>query len=128
MDERDDDEELIERITEEEECVCSFHCNSGGPGAGAGVESICKFKNEYWYYSINNGLLGPSKSLAGAMDGLGVTDATERIYCAELTAAELAKQVDLYDPSPGHRVEINGEEWEVSQDGKLEHAGDRKDT
>jgi hypothetical protein len=41
----------------------------------------------------------------------GVSDATEGICCTELTAAELAVRLELYDPSPGHRLEINGEEW-----------------
>jgi hypothetical protein len=41
-------------------------------------------------------------------------------------AAELAGRLELYDPSPGHRLEINGEEWEVWPDGKRKSAGKQK--
>jgi hypothetical protein len=119
-DEEFSDEELTERVCEEGDWVLSLHWDSGGPGAGAGVESIYKFKNQYWYYSIDNGLSGPFDSLTEALDGFGVTDATERIDCAELTAAELADRLDLDHAEPGHRLQINDEEWEVSSDGKLE--------
>jgi hypothetical protein len=126
MSELDDlDEGLTERIREQGECVCSIHWDSGAPGSGAGVDSIYKFKDEYWLYSDGD-LSGPFEFLAEAMDGFGITDATESIYSTEVTATELATRVELYDPSSGHRIEINGEQWEVSPDGKLERAGDRK--
>jgi hypothetical protein len=47
MNEPDDDNNLVEVICEEGECVCSLHWDSGAPGSGAGVLSIYKFKNEY---------------------------------------------------------------------------------
>ena len=42
------DEQRIERIREEGECVHSIHFDGGVPGAN-GVFSIYKFENEYWY-------------------------------------------------------------------------------
>lgn len=91
------------------------------------MDQFYKFKNEYWHYSAG-GLFGPFESLAEAMHKFGITDAVESIHCTELTAAEFAKRVDVHDALPGDRVEINCDEWEVSPDGKLERAADRKNT
>jgi len=122
-DEELSDKELGERISEQGERVFSLHWDSGAPGIGAGVDSIYKFKNQYWNYSFDNELFGPFDSLDEAMqrpDFLGITGATECIYCTELTAPEVACRLEIYDDiEPGHRVQINHEEWEVSSDGKL---------
>jgi hypothetical protein len=125
MNESDNDNDLIEVVRKQGECVCTIHWDSGGPGAGADVESIYKFKNEYWY----DGWVspdGPFESFVEAMEAAGgfwITDATQIINCGELSSDEIASRADLSDASPGHRVEINCQEWEVSSDGKLERAG-----
>ena len=122
-DEELSDQELGERISEQGERVFSIHWDSGGPGIGAGVDSIYKFKNQYWNYSFHNEVSGPFHSLTEAMefpDFFGVTGATECIYCAQFTAPEVVSRLEIYDAEPGHRVQINDEEWEVSLDGKLE--------
>ena len=69
----DNDEQLSKRVCEGGECAFSLHWDSGGPGAGAGVESIYKFKNQYWYYSVDNDLSGPFDSLTEALDGFAVS-------------------------------------------------------
>jgi len=117
------DEELGERISEQGERVFWLYWDSGAPGIGAGADSIYKFKNQYWNYSFDNELVGPFDSLDEAMqwpDFLGVTGATECIYCSEFTAPEVASRLEIYDAESGHRVQINDEEWEVSPDGRLE--------
>src|SRR5262249_33258731 len=118
----DESMELGERISEEGERVFSLHWDRGGPGIGAGVDSIHKFKDQYWNFSFDNEVSGPFDSLTEAMQfaEFGVTGATECIYCTEFTAPELASRLEIYDAEPGHRVQINDEEWEVSPDGKLE--------
>jgi hypothetical protein len=122
----DKDDDIIERIRKEGELVWSVHWDGG---TGADVESIYKFKDEYWHDGCISGLSGPFESFAEVMEeagGFWVGDATEIIYCGELIADEFATRADVSDASPGQRIEINGEEWEVSPDGKLERAGGRK--
>jgi hypothetical protein len=88
------------------------------------VSQFYKFKNEYWHDSPE-GLLGPAESLAEAMAGFGIpNDAVDSIHCTELTAAEFAKRFGVHHALLGDLVEINGEWWEVSSDGKLEPAAD----
>ena len=119
MDEMDDD--LQERIYEEGERVLSLFWDSGGPGAGADYEAVYKFQNVYWRHDSNEGLSGPYTSLTEAMeDFIGVTTATVNISCTELKSNELANQLEIYDSEPGQSVELNGEEWIIGPDGKLE--------
>ena len=120
----DEEDDLDELIREKGECVCSVYWNEIG-GYGFCVSQFYKFKNEYWHDSATDGLLGPEKSLAEAMAGFGIpNDAVASIHCTELTAAEFAKRFGVHDALPGDLVEINGEWWEVSPDGKLERARD----
>ena len=67
-DEELSDEELGERISEQGERVFSLHWDSGAPGIGAGMDSIYKFKNQYWNYSFDNEVSGPFDSLTEAME------------------------------------------------------------
>lgn len=114
------DEKRIELIKEQGDCVCSLFWDSGGPGAGADYEQIYKYKDEYWQKSSVDGFNGPYDTLKAAMnDFIGVTGATVSIDCRELSSGELASTVEVMDVEPGHQVELNGEEWEVSDGGRL---------
>jgi hypothetical protein len=120
----DEEEDLIELIREKGECVCSVCWNENSGYPFDVVDRFYKFKNEYWHDSFEE-LFGPFESLAEAMSGFGIpNDAINSIECTELTAAEFAKRFGVHDASPGDLVEINGEWWEVSPDGKLERSRD----
>lgn len=124
------EEELAERISEEGECVFwhRWDAREFNMLGEKGVDWIYKFRDQYWCHCNEDGLHGPYETFAEAMEksNFGIIDATQSISCSELTADELAAGADFFDPKPGHRVEINGDEWEVSSDGRLKRAGEQK--
>jgi hypothetical protein len=113
---------FFELIREQGEEVCSLYWDSGGPGAGAGTEKIYKFRDLYWPCDSDQGFaFGPEESLQEAMDGcFQITGATKSVTCEELSAAELAQSVRVQQAIPGQLIEINGEEWRMSETGMLE--------
>ena len=89
----DDDwmEAIEETIMEEGEIVASHSWNSGGPGAGAGVDVIYQFRGVF-LASSDFGLDGPFESFqeaARAMDLLSINETTENILVDYTSAKRL---------------------------------------
>jgi hypothetical protein len=89
--------------------------DSGGPGAGAGVDTIHKLGNRYFYYCFDAAQMdGPYTSLADAVAGTGldwVNEATGRIESPVLSAEQIAMMLNPTDIENGFTLSINGEEW-----------------
>jgi hypothetical protein len=105
---------LVEQIVENGEEVFSHSWDSGGPGAGAGCESVYKWKGKYATGSLDNDQLGPFTSLRKALKTpeaslTQVSDATTDISCSELSAAQLVKLLECYQD--GLEVLVNDEVW-----------------
>ena len=67
---------------------------------------------------------GPYDSLAKALDSGPIGSATEAIYCEEYSASQLADMLDVSALDLGQQMEINEEQWAISEDGKLERIDD----
>jgi uncharacterized protein (TIGR02996 family) len=106
-------EEIKEYIIEEGEMVYELEWDSGGPGAGAGVNSVHHWKGKY-VSSSDNGHEGPFNSLDEALeedDGLlCVNSATGCINSSVMSAKEIAKRLVCYEKD-GFEVQINGQYW-----------------
>ena len=46
------------------------------------------------------------------------------IYCADYSASELVERLDFSEFDLEQRIEINDEQWQVSDDGRLECISD----
>jgi hypothetical protein len=80
----DDDwiEAIENTIVEEGELVASHSWNSGGPGVGAGVTFIYRFRGLF-FSSTDFGIGGPYDGFTEAAEDVGlftVTDTTENIW------------------------------------------------
>ncbi len=88
-DESDDGEEsddtedaFLTRLDQEGDIVFKLYWDSGGPGAGAGLDLIYLLDGKYWTCDDGNQVGGPYDSLRTAMDiSPLVGSATEAIYC-----------------------------------------------
>jgi len=88
--------------------------DSGGLGAGAGVDTIHKLGNRYFYYCEEGGMDGPYGSLADAVaegDLCQVNGATASIESPVLSAKQIAPMLKPDDIEDGFTLSINGEEW-----------------
>jgi hypothetical protein len=99
-----------------------------GGGMANGVETIQRVGSAYWYQG-DGGTLGPVATLTEAAETYvgQLTSATLAIRSTELTIDELPP---LYPPDdsvePGQKVIINGAEFIVNDDLRLERVGKRK--
>jgi hypothetical protein len=115
-DDRDEEaESLVDRIVEKGKAVFSHDWDSGGPGAGAGSETVYRWRGKFAIGSEVYENPGPFGSLDEALEELGnlltVTGATTDIWCSLLTAEELAKRLQPYDDDEGYAIMINDEPW-----------------
>jgi hypothetical protein len=107
---------LRDQIIDAGECVFEHEWDSGGPGAGAGVERVYRWKGKFAFSSADNGRAGPFNTLDDALEAqdlLRVTDASTSIYCSLLKGDELAGQMTCEED--GCLVTVNGEPWEYDQ-------------
>jgi hypothetical protein len=107
---------LRDQIIDAGECVFEHEWDGGGPGAGAGVERVYRWRGKFAFASADNGRAGPFNTLEDALqaqDLLHVTDASTGVYCSLLTAQELAGQMTCEED--GCLVAVNGETWGYNQ-------------
>jgi hypothetical protein len=114
--------QLRAQIIRNGECVFEHEWDSGGPGAGAGVEAVYEWRGQYAVRSADYGPAGPFATLEEALEARGllhVTDATVEIVCSRFTAQELADL--LTEGGEGLPVRVNGEWFAYSpESGKFE--------
>jgi hypothetical protein len=98
--------ELVWRFADQ---VFSLEWDSGGPGAGAGTETVYRLADKYLTSSFDFGWGGPHVSLDDAYGTIVVTGATREIWCSEWTEEEIIARMELSDPPPA--ITINGTRW-----------------
>ena len=107
---------LRDQIIDAGECVFEHEWGSAGPGAGAGVERVYRWKGRFAFSSLDNGRAGPFNTLEDALqaqDLLHVTAASTSVYCSLLKAQELAGQMTCEED--GCLVTVNGDLWRYDQ-------------
>ena len=109
----DDLYDLAPRFGEE---VFMLYWDSGGPGAGAGVERVYRLGGKYLKASDSFGWDGPYDTLDQAHGTIFVTGATREITCSEWGEDEIIARMELHDPRSS--LMINGTEWPLET---LEH-------
>ena len=112
---------LQELILKEGKTVYSLFWDSGGPGGGAGSETIIKFKDLYWTCTDYSGFSGPYDALEYALssDFITVTSATQSVDSSELTIAEIVELLEPFDIEYTKRLTINGRDWVITTEGKF---------
>ena len=112
---------LKELILKEGKTVYSLFWDSGGPGGGAGNETIIKFKNQYWACTEYTGFSGPFDELEYALssDFITVTSATQSVYSSELSAERIAELLEPFDLEYTKRLIINGKDWVITTEGEF---------
>jgi hypothetical protein len=98
--------------------VFSLSWDSGGPGGGAGVETVWEWEGLFWPDSDTEGLIGPRKSLKAVLKSgfTAITDATTEVTCESIKAEDLLALLGKHCEEG--IVEINEEAWEVGEDGQ----------
>lgn len=107
------------KITRQGEVVLSYYWDSGGPGAGAGVEQVFCLEGYYAVASEYEGLLGPFDSLIQAIEEtkiLSIGDSGERIECASLSVAQIIDLLQMYCSGKEPILHINGQTCEFDSD------------
>lgn len=102
--------------------VFQHHWDSGGPGAGAGVEKVYRRDDRYIVVDFEGQRHGPFGSMILAINTheLGyVTEATTEIDCTELSAVELEGCLQL-SAHPGHTFLLNQATVRITPTGRLE--------
>lgn len=108
---------ITDLIYSEGQQVYSMEWDSGGPGAGAGRESVYAWQERYWISSSTFGISGgPFDTLEEALQGdlVAVTDATVSIECP-LPDEDLIVRLHILAPQ-GHTVEINNSTYVVTNE------------
>jgi len=103
-----------EKLLDRGRCVFIRMWDSGGPGAGAGDETVYRYRGKYWAVPSYGAIAGPFDSLSEALRNTEVaivTGATESIDCGALTAEEICKCMPATDLMEPRIVEVNEEEW-----------------
>ncbi|MDB4634108.1 hypothetical protein OAG76_01755 [Rubripirellula sp.] len=101
-----------EKIIKHGTAVLSYFWDSGGPGAGAGVEQVFYFKEHYAVASEYEGPLGPFESLVDAIEQttiLSIGDASEKIECDSLSVTQIIDLLHMYCSGNEPVLEINGQ-------------------
>jgi len=115
---------LLDEVSRNGDEVFNLEWDSGGPGAGAGVEIVSRFRGHLFTLSPNVGLRGPWPSLEIAIRGLFgydrerpilINSATVSVSCTEWGDEELISKVNLDWPSLPARLEVNGEHWYLEE-------------
>jgi hypothetical protein len=104
-----------DKVLEAGEIAYKLYWDSGGPGAGADFEIIYKYLGKYFRAASDEPMDGPHDSLNEVLDDryLTVTDASEAIWCTEISAEEIVKRIELCEVMDGHRLSINDISYEV---------------
>ena len=121
LDHKESLEFLKELILKEGKTVYSLFWDSGGPGGGAGSETIIKFKNQYWAFTEYTGFCGPFDALEYALtsDFITVTSATQSVNSSELSAERIAELLEPFEIEYTKRIEINGRDWVITTEGEF---------
>jgi hypothetical protein len=102
--------------------VFDYFWDSGGPGAGADVESVYRLDKYYFARSSVDGLIGPFPNLTTALekiilitnDGrIAVTEASRRFECSEWSTDELIARLDLDAFTTPPEISVNDKEWSI---------------
>jgi hypothetical protein len=111
---------LSEIIHEQGDVVFSLAWDSGGPGAGAGVDCIYKYRDYFWRLD-DFGLAGPFSDFEDALWGeyIAVSSATESIECSEWSTEELIQKIKPIGLDDNVNITINGEGWQLDPDGNI---------
>ena len=112
---------LIDLIREDGEIVYTQDWDTGGPGMGAQTDVIFKYRDKYWL-EWASGVSGPRDEIIKVFPEpyIAVTGATESIACREMDADEIIKYIKPIDLEDKVRITINGNEYNVFPDGKVE--------
>ena len=108
-----------EKIIKHGKVVLSYYWDSGGPGAGAGIEQAFCFEESYAVASEYDGPQGPFDSLLQAIEQtkiLSISDASERIECDLLSVAEIIDLLEMYCSGDEPVLDINGQVCEFDRE------------
>jgi hypothetical protein len=94
---------VVERFAD---LVFTLDWDSGGPGAGAGTESVYTLGEKYITGSADFGWNGPYDSLDEVYEVIPINGATRDIWCGEWSEEEILDRFELDDPFQG--VTLNG--------------------
>ena len=122
---------IYDALDAEGELLFSLEWDSGGPGAGAGIECIYRLRGHYFFQSLDFGLGGPFATFEDPVEyvvGMGedgsipVNSATREITCSIWGVDELVQRLDLAMCEAGFDLVLNGESFrlEVLGDGTRE--------
>lgn len=118
-----DRDALIDLLYDEGETVFKHQWDSGGPGAGAGVEYIQELDGRFYYFCDWAGLYGPYDTIDEALDGnklLLVNSATKGIESRYHSTEELIHRIDFNGESCiGHEFLVNWESCVCLEPGKI---------
>ncbi len=107
-----------EKIIKRGKVVLSYYWDSGGPGAGAGVEQAFCFEESYAVASEYEGPLGPFDSLLQAIEQtniLSISGASEKIECESLSVAQIIDLLQMYCNEDEPVLDINGQVCEFDR-------------
>lgn len=108
-DEQIDEDNLLDLVLRVGDPVYGLDWDSGGPGAGAGTESVYRVGDVYVAVSSTFGLGDPCATLDEAVGAIFVSGATRTISCAEWSEEEIIARMYMVDGPPV--LEINGTDW-----------------
>ena len=103
------------KIIRSGEVVLSYKWDSGGPGAGAGVEHVFCHEGKFAVASEYEGALGPFDSLIKAIEEtqiLSISDAAKSIECDSLSVSQIINLLQLYCDGCEPVMDINGKTCE----------------
>jgi len=115
---------LLDEVSRNGDEVFNLEWDSRGPGGGAGVEVVVRFRGRLFTLSPNVGLRGPWPSVEAAIRGLFgidrerpilINDATVSISCTEWEGDELISKINLDWRSLPAELDINGEHWYLEE-------------
>ena len=111
---------LTEIIQEKGEVVYSQYWDSGGPGAGADVDLIYKYRGHFWRHD-EDGLSGPFYDFEESLwdDYIAITSATESINCSEWSTEQLIQKAKPIELESNTNITINGERWQLDPEGNF---------
>ena len=101
----------LETIVEQGEEALVHHWDSGGPGAGGGIECVYCYDGRFAVANSEFENEGPFGSLNEAIeqtDVLFITDASSRIECDTLSVTEILRLLKIDVGSGTPSLDING--------------------